>query len=117
MLAEGLDEYFILPQATPGTDPSWFGYLLTCRDGVNISRRELTEELEQRKVGTRLLFAGNLTKQPAFRDVNYRISGSLQNTDKIMEDSFWMGVWPGLDDEHLDYMVTTIKSILSEKGI
>ena len=117
LLAEGLDEYFILPQATPGADPSWFGYLLTCRDGLSITRRELTEELEQRKVGTRLLFAGNLTKQPAFKDVNYRISGGLQNTDKIMEDSFWMGVWPGLDDEHLDYMVTTIKSILSEKGI
>ena len=114
---QGLDRYFILPEPTPGTNPSWFGYLLTLKDSVGITRRELTAELEDRKVGTRLLFAGNLVKQPAFRDVKYRVSGSLENTDKIMERSFWMGVWPGLHDEHLDYMVETLADILKIKGI
>lgn len=116
MLAEGLDEYFTLPEATPGTNPSWFGYLLTIRDGQQLSRRDITEQLEDKKVGTRLLFAGNLTKQPAFAHEEFRISGSLTNTDKIMENSFWMGVWPGLTDAHLDYMVDTLKSIVLKKG-
>ena len=114
---KGLDRYFILPEPTPGTNPSWFGYLLTLRDSVGITRRELTAELEARKVGTRLLFAGNLVKQPAFKDVKYRVAGSLENTDKIMERSFWLGVWPGLYDEHLDYMVETLADILKSKGI
>jgi CDP-6-deoxy-D-xylo-4-hexulose-3-dehydrase len=114
---KGLDKFFILPEATKGTKPSWFGYLLTLRDGVGITRRELTAELEARKVGTRLLFAGNLIKQPAFKDANYRVSGPLVNTDKIMENAFWMGVWPGLTNEHLDYMVDTIANILQEKGV
>jgi CDP-6-deoxy-D-xylo-4-hexulose-3-dehydrase len=111
---EGLDRYFILPEASADSNPSWFGYLLTLRDGLKITRRELTAELEQRKIGTRLLFAGNLTKQPAFANVNYKIASSLHNTDKIMQDSFWIGVWPGLNDEHLDYMVASIKNILNE---
>lgn len=109
--AKGLQEFFHLPRPTPGTDPSWFGYLLTVRDGAGIDRNVLTKTLEEHKVGTRLLFAGNLTKQPAFRDVNYRIHGKLTNTDKIMNDSFWIGVWPGLGDAHLDYMVDTIDRI------
>lgn len=112
--ASALDKYFILPEATPHSNPSWFGYLLTLRDNVRISRRELTAELEARKVGTRLLFAGNLIKQPAFSEVHYRIAGSLQNTDKIMENSFWIGVWPGLSALHLDYMVDTLAAILKE---
>lgn len=112
MIAEGLDEYFILPKATAGTNPSWFGFLLTLRDGEQFSRRDITEKLEQKKVGTRLLFAGNLTKQPAFANANFRIAGSLKNTDTIMENSFWMGVWPGLTDAHLDYMISSLKSSL-----
>ena len=115
--ASGLDNYFILPEATPNSNPSWFGYLLTLRSGVKISRRELTAELESRKVGTRLLFAGNLIKQPAFSEVNYRVSGSLHNTDKIMENSFWMGVWPGLTEEHLDYMIDMLSQIVEARGV
>ncbi len=109
--AAGLDELFHLPEATPGTEPSWFGYLLTIRDGAGIDRNLLTKTLEDRKVGTRLLFAGNLTRQPAFKNVEYRIHGSLENTDKIMRDSFWLGVWPGIDAPRLDYMVATLADI------
>jgi CDP-6-deoxy-D-xylo-4-hexulose-3-dehydrase len=110
----GLDRFYHLPVPTPGTEPSWFGYLMTIRDGAAIDRRRLTQTLEERKVGTRLLFAGNLTKQPAFRDVAYRVEGSLANTDKIMNDSFWIGVWPGIDDVRLDYMTQTIADVTGE---
>jgi CDP-6-deoxy-D-xylo-4-hexulose-3-dehydrase len=110
----GLDEFYHLPVPTPGTEPSWFGYLLTVRDGSGIERNELVRRLEERKVGTRLLFAGNLTKQPAFKDVPYRIHGSLTNTDKIMHDSFWMGVWPGIDEPRLDYMADTLLALTRE---
>jgi len=113
----GLDRYFNLPEATPDTNPSWFGYLLTLKDGLGITRREITAELELRKIGTRLLFAGNITKQPAFRDVEYRIAGSLSKTDKVMADSFWVGVWPGLSDRHLDYTVDKIDEIIRYLGV
>jgi CDP-6-deoxy-D-xylo-4-hexulose-3-dehydrase len=112
--ARGLDRFYHLPVPTPGTEPSWFGYLLTVRDGAGIDRNVLCRTLEERKVGTRLLFAGNLTKQPAFRDVNYRIHGTLTNTDKVMNDSFWVGVWPGLDAARLDYMADTLLAVTEE---
>ena len=108
----GLDDVFHLPVATPGSDPSWFGYLVTLRDGCGISRADLTRELEVRKVGTRLLFAGNLTRQPAYRDVDFRVHGELTVTDKIMRDSFWVGVWPGLDERHLQYMVSMLDDVV-----
>ena len=112
--ARGLDAYYHLPVATPGTDPSWFGYLLTVRDETGIDRARLTRILEERKVGTRLLFAGNLTKQPAFRDTNYRVHGALTHTDKVMNDSFWVGVWPGIDAQRLDYMADTLDEVTRE---
>ena len=115
LLAEGLDKYFILPKATPGTNPSWFGYLLTVKDEANLSRREITLRLEEKKVGTRLLFAGNLTKQPAFTRERFRISGNLKNTDKVMNDGFWLGIWPGLTEAHLDYIVACLASVVSEQ--
>ena len=101
----GLDEVFHLPEATEGAEPSWFGYLLTLRNDINLSRRNVVSELEDRKVGTRLLFGGNLTKQPAFKNAEWRVEGSLEVTDKVMRDSFWVGVWPGITEEMLDYMV------------
>jgi CDP-6-deoxy-D-xylo-4-hexulose-3-dehydrase len=110
----GLDEIYHLPEPTPGTSPSWFGYLLTLRDGTGIDRNLLVRTLEERKVGTRMLFAGNLTKQPAFQDVDFRVHGSLENTDKIMIDSFWIGVWPGIDDARMDYMVETLRAVTLE---
>jgi CDP-4-dehydro-6-deoxyglucose reductase, E1 len=111
-LEKGLDEFFHLPRATDGTNPSWFGYLLTLKKDLRLSRREIVQRLECAKVGTRLLFAGNLSKQPAFKDVSFRISGSLDVTDYVMESAFWVGVWPGLREEHLQYIVKEIEKIV-----
>ena len=114
LIALGLDRFYHLPQPTPGTNPSWFGYLLTVRDGTGIDRNVLTRILEERKVGTRMLFAGNLIKQPAFKDVAYRVHGTLTNTDKVMNDSFWVGVWPGIDTPRLDYLTQTLAEVTQE---
>ncbi|MBX9768583.1 MAG: lipopolysaccharide biosynthesis protein RfbH [Bdellovibrionales bacterium] len=107
---KGLEEYLHLPQATPGSNPSWFGYILTIKDGTGLNRRDLQKYLEDHKVGTRLLFAGNLLRQPAFQGRHYRVIGDLTSTDKTMRDSFWIGVWPGLQDNHLNYMVDTLEA-------
>ena len=94
--------------ATEGTDPSWFGFPLHCTPGLN--REKLVAFLEEHKVGTRLLFAGNLTKQPAYRGVDFRIHGELTNTDKIMNQTFWVGVHPGLDDARISYMLEQLEA-------
>ncbi|PUA39892.1 lipopolysaccharide biosynthesis protein RfbH [Paenibacillus elgii] len=98
----------ILPEATEKSQPSWFGFILTVKDSSKISRNKITEFLEQNKVQTRMLFAGNLIKQPAFNGVEYRLASSLSNTDKIMNDTFLVGVYPGLDDNMIDYMAKQI---------
>jgi CDP-6-deoxy-D-xylo-4-hexulose-3-dehydrase len=105
-----LTEFFHLPKSSPGSNPSWFGYLLTLRDGVPIDRTALTQHLEAQKIGTRLLFGGNLLRQPAYATVPHRVIGSLPNTDRIMNRSFWVGVWPGLEREHLSYIADTISA-------
>ncbi|WP_456684565.1 lipopolysaccharide biosynthesis protein RfbH [Bradyrhizobium sp. P5_C11_2] len=112
----GLDRLYHLPVATPGSEPSWFGYLLTVRDGAGIDRNALVARLEEKRVGTRLLFAGNLTRQPAFRDVTYRVHGILTHTDKIMRDSFWIGVWPGVTEPMLDYMADMLLTVTRDLG-
>jgi CDP-6-deoxy-D-xylo-4-hexulose-3-dehydrase len=98
----------ILPFATENSQPSWFGYILTIRDSDKLSRNAVTEFLEKNKIQTRMLFAGNLIKQPAFDGVEYRLAAELINTDKVMNDTFLVGVYPGLSDEMIDYMAEKI---------
>jgi CDP-6-deoxy-D-xylo-4-hexulose-3-dehydrase len=105
-----LSEYLELPLATPCSSPSWFGYPLTLKPTANTTRVDLLRYLDQFKIGTRLLFAGNLTRQPYMHGRPYRTVGSLSNTDRVMNDTFWVGLWPGLNSEMLDYTADRIGS-------
>ena len=106
------EEFLILPEATENSDPSWFGFLMTIRPEANTGRVDLLSYLDQHKIGTRLLFAGNLTRQPYMAGRNFRVSGELTNTDVVMNDSFWIGVYPGLTHEMLDFAAEKIESYL-----
>ncbi|MFZ3207704.1 MAG: lipopolysaccharide biosynthesis protein RfbH [Geobacteraceae bacterium] len=117
MLRDGLDglsDYFVLPEATENSDPSWFGFLLTVREGAGFSRDAIVGHLERKGIQTRMLFAGNLIKHPCFDEMRksgdgYRIAGELETTDRIMRDTFWVGVYPGMTEEMLGYMVEKIR--------
>lgn len=106
------EEFLILPEATPRSDPSWFGFPVTLRDAAPVSRVDLLGYLEQNKIGTRLLFAGNLTRQPYMTGRNYRVSGELANTDIVMKNTFWIGVQPALTDEMLEFSARKIEEYL-----
>ena len=105
-----LEEFLILPEPTPNSDPSWFGFPITLRDTAPVSRVDLLKYLDQHKIGTRLLFAGNITRQPYFANQTYRISGSLERTDKVMNNTFWLGVYPGLSMDMLDYTAERLET-------
>lgn len=109
---QDLSDYFILPRATVNSDPSWFGFVLTIQDNVKFTRNEIVSYLEQNRIQTRMLFAGNLIRQPAFQNVNYRVHGELKNTDKILNDTFIVGVYPGLTSEMIDYVINKIKEFV-----
>jgi CDP-6-deoxy-D-xylo-4-hexulose-3-dehydrase len=104
----GLSEWLILPEATPGANPSWFGFPISVRTSAPFNRTDLVVELQNRMIQTRNIFAGNLARQPAYKDVNYRQIGELANTDAIMNDSFWIGVYPGISQQMTDYMIENI---------
>mgnify|MGYP001205388393 CR=1 FL=1 len=103
----------LLPQTIPGADPSWFGFLMTLREGAPVTRNQLAEHLEQNNIQTRNLFAGNLTRHPCFDDLeegtDYRIVVPLTNTDRIMNDSLWVGVYPGMGIDRLGFLIETVK--------
>jgi CDP-4-dehydro-6-deoxyglucose reductase, E1 len=103
------EEFLHLPEATPNADPSWFGFPLVLKESSGVKRVDLLNYLDQNKIGTRLLFAGNLIRQPYMLGRNYRVSGELTNTDIVMNQTFWLGVYPGLTNEHLDYVVSKLE--------
>jgi CDP-6-deoxy-D-xylo-4-hexulose-3-dehydrase len=109
-----LEEFLVLPKATENSDPSWFGFALTVKPNSPKTRNQIVQELNEKKIGTRLLFGGNLLRQPAFIGTPRRVIGDLVNTDRIMNDTFWIGVWPGLTIPMLDYMVENLKKILGK---
>ncbi|MBL7703552.1 MAG: lipopolysaccharide biosynthesis protein RfbH [Ferruginibacter sp.] len=112
-LFKELGNHFILPEKTVNSNPSWFGFLLTIKKESSLNRNELVAYLEENKIGTRLLFGGNLLKQPAYKNIKYRLADNLNNTDLVMLNSFWLGVWPGLDEEHLKYIFSKVKEFVS----
>ena len=105
---------FVLPRATPRSEPSWFGFALTVKPDAGFERRDLIAHLEDAKIGTRLLFGGNLLRQPAYRNVPHRVVGELTNADAVMVGTFWLGVYPGLTTEMLDYVIQTVREFVAE---
>ena len=108
-----VEDYLLLPQATPNSDPAWFGFPLTLKDAANVNRVDLLRYLDQYKIGTRLLFAGNITRQPYMRGRNYRIHGQLTHTDKILHDTFCIGVQPALSEEALSFVVEKLETFFN----
>jgi len=104
-----LQETYLLPEPTPGSDPSWFGFPIAVKPECGRTRDAIIEFLDQRRIGTRLLFGGNLTRQPAYEHVKYRVAGDLANTDYVMNNVFWVGVYPGLNDSMIDYIVESLR--------
>lgn len=107
---KSVEEFFVLPEPTPNSEPSWFGFLLTVRKDAPFNRVDLLKYLDQYRIGTRLLFAGNITRQPYFESRMFRVADCLQQTDIVMNDTFWIGVYPGLTTEMLDYVATQIET-------
>ena len=117
LIKGGADEKLILPVATDNSDPSWFGFIMTCKEGID--RKKIVDYVEHHGIQTRMLFAGNLVKHPCFDEIRgtcngYRIVGNLANTDKIMSDSFWVGVYPGMTDKKLSYMAKIILEAIAQ---
>jgi CDP-4-dehydro-6-deoxyglucose reductase, E1 len=110
------EDVLMLARATSGADPSWFGFPIIVREGAPFTRDQLVQFLESRQIGTRLLFAGNITRQPAYREVRYRIAGELTNTDRVMRDCFWVGVYPGLTDPMIDYLAECVGRFVRSKS-
>jgi CDP-6-deoxy-D-xylo-4-hexulose-3-dehydrase len=113
---EDLTDLFVLPEATAGSEPSWFGFPLALRREAPFGRRDLLRHLDERRIATRLLFAGNLARQPAYEGVPHRVVGTLHQADFVTEQVFWLGVYPGLSDAALDYVLEVLHDV-AEHGI
>ena len=109
--------YFILPEIEKEADPSWFGFLLTVREDAGFTKNDIVESLENNKIATRMLFAGNIIRHPGYKNVNYRVYGDLFNTDCIMKDTFWIGVYPGLTSEIIDYILRKFEDFIDGKNV
>lgn len=124
LLYEGikpLDSFFVLPKPVKGADPSWFGFPLTVKEGAGFSREAIVKQLERDGIQTRMLFAGNILKHPMFDEIRkqrkgYRVAGKLEITDFIMENTFWIGVYPGVDDSMRNFMVEKIMKFCKERN-
>jgi CDP-4-dehydro-6-deoxyglucose reductase, E1 len=119
LLREGLqpfEEFFVLPRATPGSEPSWFGFALTVRPEAPFERSELIEHLESRRIATRLLFGGNLLHQPAYQGIEHRVVGTLDGADAIMKGTFWIGVYPGITPRMIEYVVDCFAAFVKERA-
>jgi len=112
---ETIDD-FIFPEATLNSEPSWFGFGLTIKPESGLDRTALLKHLDEKKIGSRLLFGGNLLKQPAYRNVEHRVVGDLKNTNLIMTNTFWLGVYPGLTNEMLDYVVSVVRDFVAKNA-
>ena len=113
-LLKPLEDVLILPQPTPNSEPSWFGYPITLREDAPVSRDDIVQHLNDKNIGTRLLFGGNLIRQPYMKDRNYRVVGELTNADIVTERCFWVGIYPGLDEDHLTYTAETLCNFLRQ---
>ena len=114
---EPLSEVLLLPEPTPSSRPSWFGFAITVRDTASFSRHDLVTHLENRRIGTRLMFGGNLLQQPAYTDVQARTVGDLENARFVTESSFWIGVYPGISEDMLDFTVKSIREFVTSRGV
>jgi CDP-6-deoxy-D-xylo-4-hexulose-3-dehydrase len=112
---KNLEELLILPEAVEHSDPSWFGFAITVKKGSPKNRNQIVQELNELNIATRLLFGGNLLRQPAFANTPRRVIGELTNTDVVMNDTFWIGVWPGLTLPMLDFVIENLHTILGER--
>ena len=108
------DKYLILPKPQENSDPSWFGFLISVKENAPFTRNDIVKYLNDKKIGTRLLFAGNIIKQPYMIGRNYRVVGELKNSDFIMNNTFWIGVYPGINDEMIEYIEKTLNNFITK---
>jgi CDP-6-deoxy-D-xylo-4-hexulose-3-dehydrase len=112
---KSVEEFLLLPKATKGSEPSWFGFPITVKENAPFSRFDLVQHIESRRIGTRQLFGGNLLKQPAYVGLPIKVVGSLKNADIVTDSTFWIGVYPGLTNEIVDFMSGTICEFIEER--
>jgi CDP-6-deoxy-D-xylo-4-hexulose-3-dehydrase len=116
-LLEPLRDFLILPEATPGSTPSWFGFPITIRPEAGVSRNDVVAFLEENRIGTRLLFGGNLLRQPAYTAIEHRVIGDLRVADTIMNHTFWVGVYPGLTEEMLEWIGRCVEKAVTRRAV